>query len=390
MFLKFRYRLGFETLCREVSDSISWRRFCRLDIDGRVPHPTTLMKITTRCGDGTVLALNEALLAKAVEAKVVRTGKVRADTTVVSANVEYPTDSGLLAQAVTKIGSLVRRIKAAGGATRTVFRDRSRSAGSRVRAIGAKLKLRGAQAREQAQATVMRVTGELADLAEGSGHDAEAVLDNARRALRRVTGGVRGRLRRAIDELATAVDRTGRIIAQTRRRLRGEKPDSATRLVSLHDPDARPIAKGRINRPVEFGFKAQVVDNEDGIVVDYTVEEGNPADAPQLVPAIKRIADRVGRPPRAVTADRGYGEACVEAELRDLGVKTVAIPRKGKPGAARRATEHGRGFRRLIKWRTGSEAASAISNTATAGPEAAQPAVTAPPPGADKGSSPTI
>ena len=42
MFLKFRYRLGFETLCAEVSDSISWRRFCRIGLDGPVPHPTTL------------------------------------------------------------------------------------------------------------------------------------------------------------------------------------------------------------------------------------------------------------------------------------------------------------------------------------------------------------
>ena len=27
MFLKFRYRLGYETLCREVGDSFTWRRF---------------------------------------------------------------------------------------------------------------------------------------------------------------------------------------------------------------------------------------------------------------------------------------------------------------------------------------------------------------------------
>jgi transposase, IS5 family len=188
MFLKFRYRLGYETLCREVADSISWRRFCRIDIDGRVPHPTALMKITTRCGEATVAALNETLLAKAVEAKVVKTGKVRADTTVVSANVEYPTDSGLLARAVTKIGKLVRRIKAAGGATRTAFRDRSRSALTRVRAIGARLKLRSAAGRDEAQATVLRLTGELADVAEHSGRDACVVLDNARRALQRVTG----------------------------------------------------------------------------------------------------------------------------------------------------------------------------------------------------------
>src|SRR5271155_4547120 len=48
MFLKFRYRLGFEPLCREVADSISWQRFCRIPLGGAVPHPTTLMKITTR------------------------------------------------------------------------------------------------------------------------------------------------------------------------------------------------------------------------------------------------------------------------------------------------------------------------------------------------------
>ena len=59
--------------------------------------------------------------------------------------------------------------------------------------------------------------------------------------------------------------------------------------------------------------------------------------------------------PGKVTADRGYGEVNVDQDLHDLGVKTVAIPRKGQPGAARRTTEHSRGFRDLIKWRTGAE-----------------------------------
>jgi len=61
MFLKFRYRLGYESLCREVSDSIMWRRFCRIPLDGVVPHPTTLMKLTTRCGATAVGGLNEVL-----------------------------------------------------------------------------------------------------------------------------------------------------------------------------------------------------------------------------------------------------------------------------------------------------------------------------------------
>ncbi|GAA3448938.1 ISNCY family transposase [Dactylosporangium matsuzakiense] len=355
MFLKHRYQLGYESLCAEVADSISWRRFCRIDIDGRVPHPTTLMKITTRCGEQAVVELNEELLATAVQARVVKTGKVRADTTVVSANVQYPTDSGLLARAVVKIGRLVARIKTVGAAPRTTFRDRSRAAARRVRAIALSLHLRGAAAREEARRTVARITGELAGLLEQSAAEAIAVLRNARRSLPRTAGRVRGRLHRAVNELDTLLARAAQVSAQARTRLGGGKPDSATRLVSLHDPQARPIRKGRIDRPVEFGYKAQVVDNTDGIVLDHTVELGNPADAPQLEPAIRRIRHRTGRVPRAVAADRGYGEAAVETRLRDLGVQTVAIPRKGTTGTTRRQHEQRRTFRQLVKWRTGCE-----------------------------------
>jgi IS5 family transposase len=39
MFLKFRYRLGYEALCREVTDSISWRRLCRIPLDGGERFP---------------------------------------------------------------------------------------------------------------------------------------------------------------------------------------------------------------------------------------------------------------------------------------------------------------------------------------------------------------
>ncbi len=63
------------------------------------------MKITTRCGESAVNGLNEALLAKAVAAKVLKTNRVRADTTVVEANVSYPTDSSLLAKGVAWPGS---------------------------------------------------------------------------------------------------------------------------------------------------------------------------------------------------------------------------------------------------------------------------------------------
>ena len=355
MFLKFRYRLGYESLCREVADSISWQRFCRISLGSRVPHPSTLMKITTRCGDAAVAGLNEALLAKAAAAKLLRTDKVRADTTVVEADVAYPTDSGLLAKAVGTIARTVERIKAGGGATRTSCRDRRRATGRRARSIASKLRLRAAAAKDEAQTAVRRLTSELADIAEHTMRDAAAVVRNAKRALRRASGQRKARLHRAIDDLQAILGKTERLVAQTRSRLAGVMPESATRLVSLNDPDARPIRKGRLGKPVEFGYKAQIVDNADGVILDHNVEIGNPPDAPQLPPAIERIKRRTGRAPRAVTADRGYGEASVETDLHQLGVRAVAIPRRSKPGAARREFEHRRAFRDKVKWRTGSE-----------------------------------
>lgn len=351
MFLKFRYRLSFGVLCREVADSMSWRRFCRINLGERVPDATTLMKTTKRCGPGTIEALNEALLAKAHAAQVIKTDKVRADTTVVEANVAYPTDSGLLAKGVDQMVRLAAKLHGLGLAIRTRMRDRTRAMRRRAHAIGAWLRRRS----EDAKGEVYGITAEMVTIAEAAATEARLVVRNARRGLRRAGTEATGKAKAAVAELERLAGLVEQVAAQTRLRLAGETPPGATRVISLHDPDARPIAKGRIGKPVQFGYQAQVVDNAEGVVVDYTLNQGNPPDAPQLAPAVTRIKARFGKAPRAVAADRGYGEARVEDDLKALGVKRVAIPRKGRPGPARQRIERARGFRKLVKWRTGSE-----------------------------------
>ena len=251
------------------------------------------------------------------------------------------------------------------------MRDRSRAAGRREHAIAAKLRSRAAQAHDDKQAVVARATGELAGLAEHAAAESQRLLANARRALRRAeakaaalaaagltdpaAGRLRGRLRRAVNDLARLLEVTRTLAAQARQRLAGTMPGGATRWVSLHDGDARPIAKGRLGKPVEFGYKAQVTDNDDGIIADYAVEQGNPADGPQLPPAVQRVIKRAGNTPVTVTADRSDGEQAIDDDLHALGVRHVVIPRKGKPGKARQAAERRPAFRRAVKWPAGSE-----------------------------------
>jgi IS5 family transposase len=122
-----------------------------------------------------------------------------------------------------------------------------------------------------------------------------------------------------------------------------------------------------LGKPVEFGYKAQATDNPDGVVLDYLVEVGNPADAPLLVPAVERIIQQTGRVPGAATADRGYGEAAVDDQLHALGVEQVAIPRRARPVPNARPTSTPAASDGWSSGAPARRAASATSSTATAG-----------------------
>ncbi len=116
-----------------------------------------------------------------------------------------------------------------------------------------------------------------------------------------------------------------------------------------------PARSARAGSAVEFGYKAQVLDNADGLVLDHSVHIGNPADTDLLRPAVARVTARFGRPPLLLTADRGYWEPAIETYLHAAGVSVVVIPRTGKPSQARVSIERADGFVAAVKWRTGCE-----------------------------------
>jgi transposase, IS5 family len=130
------------------------------------------------------------------------------------------------------------------------------------------------------------------------------------------------------------------------------------RLVSLFDPDARPIRKGRVKVPggTEFGYKVVEADDERGFVTDYEVTRGNPEDSTLLVSAVKRHIERVGQPPQRIAVDRGMASSKADGALADLGVAFRCLPKRGKRTEAEREREHCGWFRRLHAFRAGGEA----------------------------------
>jgi transposase, IS5 family len=337
MFLKHRYALGYETLCKEVSDSITWRRFCRIALDGRVPDPTTLMKLTRRLGPELLQELNAELLALAVERKVLRSRRLRVDTTLLEADIRSPTDSGLCAHAVSRLTRLARRVKSTGAAAKARLRDRRRSVGVRVRKLSAQ-RARG----RAALPAIDRLTAEIALRARQTVREAREVAARARRSRRPAAKALAVQLERELDA-------AGQVLAQTDLRLAGRRT-IADRRISLIDADARPIRQGNPRRPTEFGYKARVADTAEGFVIADVPSKGNPNDDTLLGDAIAK-AKQAGMRVDCVLADRGFGTVRGDAALSEQGVGDAVIPRRGRASSV----EPTRAWKRRYRFRNGLE-----------------------------------
>jgi IS5 family transposase len=242
MVLKARHDWGYRTLVAEVSDSIHLRRFCGIALSARVPDESTVRTLTRRIGDETVSEVTRALISRAVREKRFTARAVRIDSTVTEADIKYPTDAGLASAGVKALAREGRKLAARIKAPERRVRDRSRSMGRTLRAITRTIRRRTGQAKVQ----VMALTEQTGKLLEKSVREARRLAAAARASAR--GRGAQRKLREAnqLDELA---GRCEKVAGQIRKRVAGEA--IADRIVSLSDPDARPIRKGKLGKPNE-------------------------------------------------------------------------------------------------------------------------------------------
>jgi IS5 family transposase len=345
MGVKQRTGWGYETLVEEVSDSLHLRRFCGIGLTERVPDESTVRKLTRRLGPETVAELTRAVIAKAVRERRFHPRAARIDSTVVEADVRYPSDAMLCLQGARALARQGRRLAQQVGAEGNAVRDRSRAVGRRVRAISRTLARRTGQAREQ----VIGLNAEAGRLLRRSAREARRLAAQARQKAR--GRGARAKLRsaEAIEQMA---ERCERVAEQTARRLRGEKITG--RIVSLADPDARPIRKGKAGKPNEFGYVAQICEvtpntrpGARGFVLPAASGAGNLGEN-TLLPQTAAELQGLGLAPREVVLDGGFGHRRSEEQLTEVGPERVFVSGRQEPGSARTK-------RRLRRYRTGIE-----------------------------------
>jgi transposase, IS5 family len=345
MVLKARYRWGYRSLVAEVSDSIHLRRFCRISLSERVPDESTVRKLTRRIGAETVAELTRALIVKATREKRFRPRAVRIDSTVIEADVKYPTDAGLASSGVRVLAREGRKLAKLIGEKRARVRDRSRSMGHKLRAITRTIRRRSGEAKQE----VLKLTGETGELLERSIKEARRLAALARRRARGRGANAKLKAAAALEEMA---DRCEKVARQIRQRVKGEPIKD--RIVSLHDPDARPIRKGKLGKRTEFGFVSQLAEVTEntkrgarGLILPAATELGNPAEE-TLLPGTVAELDRLAIKIREVAVDGGFKPGPTNTALADLQPKTVFIAGRQEP-ASKRTT------RRLRRYRTGEE-----------------------------------
>ena len=240
MVLKQRYRWGYRTLVAEVSDSIHLRRFCRISLAERVPDESTVRKLTRRIGAETVAEMTRAMIVKATREKRFCPRAVRIDSTVIEADIKHPTDAGLASVGVRALAREGRKLAKLVKEKKVRVRDRSRAMGQKLRGIARTVRRRSGEAK----AEVLALTEQTGELLERSIKDARRLAAAARRRAR--GRGARAKLA-AARRLEELTDRCEKVARQIRHRIAGEK--ITDRIVSLTDPDARPIRKGKIGKP---------------------------------------------------------------------------------------------------------------------------------------------
>jgi transposase, IS5 family len=345
MVLKQRYRWGYRTLVAEVSDSIHLRRFCRISLSERVPDESTIRKLTRRIGSETVAELTRGLIVKVCREKRFRPRAVRIDSTVIEADVRYPTDAGLASSGVRVLAREGRKLAALLKEKKARVRDRSRAMGRKLRAITRTIRRRSGEAKQE----VLTLTEQTGELLTKSVKEARRLATLARSKARGRGAKAKLKAAAALEEMA---DRCEKVARQIRQRVAGQPIKD--RIVSLFDPDARPIRKGKLGKPNEFGFVSQLAEVTEntkkgarGLILPSSTELGNPAED-TLLPGTVEELNQLGINVQEVALDGGFNVTPTNSALEDLAPKNVFIAGRQEPSSKRTA-------RRLRRYRTGAE-----------------------------------
>jgi len=344
LILRRMRKLTFRMTHDLTTDSFVLRKFTRVYCES-VPTYSTLCKYDNLLSDDVLKRINRHIIRGAKELKITRGAKMRVDGTVVEADIHYPTDSGLLYDGVKVLSRAARKCRDLGLAAGEATRDFTRSAKRQLLNIVKYAKKRSDEGQTEFKQTYEKMIA-----------IAKRCVSNAQKLVAGVSeeaGGQAARVRRQMQQIAPLLEKV--IEQATRRVLFGEKLTTDEKVLSLFQPDAYVIRKGKRARPTEFGKLVEIQQVDGKLISNWEIHDSNVYDAERFIPAVEQHMQTFGKPPTLAAGDRGYSSEDNENRAKELGVKRVCLPKKGKKSKERAAYEKQRWFKAGHRFRAGIE-----------------------------------
>jgi transposase, IS5 family len=338
----------YRELRERVNDGFTLRSFTQFD-SHPVPQHDAFNRAFNRITPATLAAVNQAVVRAAVELGVEDGKQLRVDTTVVETNIHHPTDSTLLWDSVRTVTRLVDELDKKLPRGVKGFTHRTRSARRRMQEIQRITR----QQREQQQIPKYR---ELIRITEQVVSNAKRVIGVAKR-VRRVDELTRAAIQAICMEITSYCQLADRVVDQTRRRvLQGETVPAEEKVCSIFEPHTDLIKRGKVQKPVEFGHKVFLAESARGLISEYRVLKGNPADSLHVQGSLEHHQQIFQHPPKDYAGDRGFHSAENVQKCKDAGVGLVCLPQRGgQKSVEQEEWESSRAFKTGQKFRAGIE-----------------------------------
>lgn len=308
--LKQRNMWTYDELSFHLADSQTYRAFCGLGpIDGS-PGRSTLQRNIKSVTESSWETINRTLMHYAREQGLEDGRMIRTDATAVESNIHPPSDSWLLSDVVRVLTRLIMRAHEDCGTQRFPSRERR----ARRRALDVlNAKPNEKRKRVKAYRDLLNVTTETMGYARRATAELEAC-----------THAMATALAAEIDHYTELAEL---VVHQTERRvLHGEQVPADEKIFSIFEAHTDIIIKDR--RDIFYGHKLTVTGGRSGLILDWVVEDGNPADTALAVRMIERHKEIYGRVPRQAAFDGGYASGPNLHQIKDLGVKDVSFSKK--------------------------------------------------------------
>jgi IS5 family transposase len=338
----------YRELRERINDGYTLRGFTDFD-SRRVPQHDAFNRAFNRLAPATLQAINRAVVEAAVQLGLEDGKQLRVDTTVVETDIHYPTDATLLWDTVRTVTRLVDKLHRELPRGVQGFTNRTRSARRRMQELERMSATQRHTQQEPKYRELLRITGQ--------------VLESARQVVKKAAKvkGVDVLGRVMIDQLrqqiATYCDLGDKVVDQTRRRvLDGEQVPTDEKVYSIFEDHTHLIKRGKERKPVEFGHKVFLAESAQGLITDYQILDGNPADTTHVQPSLDRHQQVFHCAPDLYAGDRGFYSADNVDHCQEAGVSQVCIPQRGGQKTAEQQTlEHSRAFKNGQRFRVGIE-----------------------------------